>query len=126
LTVYKMGREEIKEKIIDALKNVYDPEIPVNIYDLGLVYDIIFEDDKNIMIKMTVTTAGCPVAYIILNAAEASVRQKVGDEYNVKVELVLDPPWDPTRITEDGRRELKEIFGYDIVEEWIKRMRGKI
>ena len=120
-----MNNDELKKKIIDALKEVYDPEIPVNIYDLGLIYDIKIED-KKIRIKMTVTAAGCPVAYVILDAAEASVRQRVGDEYDVKVELVLDPPWDPTRITEEGRRELKEIFGYDIVEEWIKRMQGKI
>ncbi len=115
----------MKEKVINALKEVYDPEIPINIYDLGLIYDIKIKDNK-IKIKMTITTAACPVAYVILDAAEASVKQNVGDEYDVKVELVLDPPWDPTRITEDGRRELKEIFGYDIVEEWIKKMQGKI
>jgi len=116
-----MDREEIKEKIIDALKNVYDPEIPVNIYDLGLVYDIIFEDDKNIMIKMTVTAVGCPVAYMILDAAEAAVKERLGEDYNVKVELVMDPPWDISRITPEGRKTLKEIYGYDIVKEWEAR-----
>ena len=117
-----MNKEEIKKRVIEALKEVYDPEIPVNVYDLGLVYEIGFEDDKKIRIKMTITAVGCPMAYAILDAAEATVRQKLGSEYDVKVELVLDPPWNPTRITEEGRKELKEIFGYDIVEEWIKQM----
>jgi len=116
-----MNRKELEEKVIEALKNVYDPEIPVNIYDLGLVYDIKFEN-KKIVIKMTVTTPACPVPYMILDASEAMVKEAVGKEYDVVAELILDPPWTPTRITEKGREELKEIYGYDIVEEWMKQM----
>jgi len=116
-----MDKKELEEKVIEALRNVYDPEIPVNVYDLGLVYDIKFED-KKIVIKMGVTTAACPVTYMILDAAEAMIKEAVGKEYNVVVELTLDPPWTPTRITEKGREELKELYGYDIVEEWMKQM----
>ncbi|RLF01296.1 MAG: phenylacetic acid degradation protein, partial [Thermoprotei archaeon] len=118
-------KNELKGKVIEALKNVYDPEIPVNIYDLGLVYDVAVED-KKVIIKMTVTTPACPVAFMILDAAEASVKEALDADYEVEAELILDPPWTPLRITEEGRKELKEIYGYDIVEEWIKQMGGKV
>ena len=119
-------KDHVLKKIIDALKNLYDPEIPINIYDLGLVYKIDIKDNKQIEIDMTLTTPGCPVAYSIMMMVEGAVREALGDEYDVKVNLVWDPPWSPAKVTEEGRVLLKELFGYDVVEEWLKKEGGKV
>ena len=119
-------KEHALKKIIDVLKNLYDPEIPVNIYDLGLVYKIdVNEDEKQVNIDITLTTPGCPVAYSIVMMVEGSIRDALGGEYDVKVNLVWDPPWSPAKVTEEGRALLKELFGYDVVEEWIKKEEEK-
>ena len=116
----------VVKKIIEVLRKVYDPEIPVNVYDLGLVYKIDFkEDEKQVIIDMTLTTPGCPVAYSIMMMVEGAVREALGDEYDVKVNIVWDPPWSPAKVTEEGRTLLKELFGYDVVEEWLKKEGGK-
>ena len=117
----KINKEEIKKKIIEALKTVYDPEIPVNIYDLGLVYDIQITDDLKAKIRLGVTAPGCPVTAQIAYMAEEAVRQYVPELKDVEVELDLETPWDPRRVTPEGRKLLMELFGYDVVEEWIKR-----
>lgn len=116
-----VDKEEVKKKVIEALRKTYDPEIPVNVYDLGLIYDIRVGDDKTVEIDMTMTAPGCPVAGMVVMMTEAMVQEELGDEYKVKVNLVWDPPWTPDRVTPEGREQLKEIFGYDIVEEWKKR-----
>ncbi len=116
-----VDKEEIKKKVIEALRKTYDPEIPVNVYDLGLVYDIRVGDDKTVEIDMTMTAPGCPVASMVVMMTEAMVQEALGDDYKVKVNLVWDPPWSPDRVTPEGREQLKEIYGYDIVEEWKKR-----
>ncbi len=114
--------EEIKKKVIEALKEVYDPEIPVDIYNLGLVYDLDVDKEGNIRVVLGVTAPGCPVAYIIVAQAEEAIRKKVPEAKNVQVELDLSRPWDPRRVTKEGREKLKAIYGYDVVEELIKRM----
>jgi len=116
-----VGKEEVKRKVIEALKRAYDPEIPVNVYDLGLIYDVRVDDDGNVEIDMTLTAPGCPMAAMVASIVEAEVREAVGYDKDVKVNLVWDPPWDPRRVTPEGRKRLKEIFGYDVVEEWIRR-----
>lgn len=114
-------KRRVLEKIINVLRNVYDPEIPVNIYDLGLIYKIDIKSDKQIEINMTLTTPGCPVAYSIMMMVEGAVREGLEGEYDVKVNLVWDPPWSPAKVTEEGKALLKELFGYDVVEEWLKK-----
>lgn len=116
-------KEEIKRKVIEALKKTYDPEIPVNVYDLGLIYDIRVKDDKTVEIDMTLTAPGCPVAGMVVAIAEATVQEELGEDYRVVVNLVWDPPWTPQRVTPEGRKALKEIFGYDVVAEWEKKMK---
>ncbi len=92
----------LEEKIIAAVKTVYDPEIPVNIYDLGLIYRIDISDDNNVHIDMTLTAPACPVADILPGQVAAVVRQL--DEVNdVKVELVFDPPWTTERMSEEAK-----------------------
>lgn len=97
--------EEIKEKIIGQLKHIFDPEIPVNIYDLGLIYKIELEEKEDMLIcniDMTLTSPGCPVADTLIN--DASYAVEVIDEIEkVYVNLVFDPPWDKSKVTEDGK-----------------------
>ena len=93
-----------KEEIYDALKRVYDPEIPVDVVNLGLVYDVSIDNDR-IAVKMTTTASGCPVGnYIAAQAKQAIARLEGVKE--VDVELVYDPPWHENMISEEGRRML--------------------
>lgn len=92
--------------IVDALKTVYDPEIPVDIYELGLVYDIGIEPEGRVAIKMTLTAPGCPVAGSMPQMVEDAIRLRVPGVTEVDVELVWDPPWDYTRMSEAARLEL--------------------
>ncbi|MEM1049602.1 MAG: SUF system Fe-S cluster assembly protein [Pseudomonadota bacterium] len=92
----------LTDDIVQALKSVYDPEIPVDIYELGLIYKVDIEDDRTVSIDMTLTAPGCPVAGempIWVQNAVASV-DGVGD---VKVDMVFDPPWDPSRMSDEAR-----------------------
>ncbi len=100
-----------KEKVIEALKEVYDPEIPVNVYDLGLIYGIEIEDNK-VNIKMTLTARGCPLANVIAHQVREKIAGLEGVE-DVNVEVVWDPPWTVDRITEEGKKILRS-YGYNI------------
>ena len=95
---------ELKEKVIDEIKRIYDPEIPVNIYELGLIYDVSVKD-KNISIKMTLTTPNCPVAESLPKEAKDSIMEIDGVE-KVDLELVWDPPWDKSMMSEAAKLEL--------------------
>ena len=95
---------EIKKKIIDEIKKIYDPEIPVNIYELGLIYDVLV-DGKNVKIKMTLTTPNCPVAESLPKEVKDSVMQVDGVE-KVDLDLVWDPPWDKSMMSEAAKLEL--------------------
>ena len=103
-----MTQEEktlIEERIVDVLKTVYDPEIPVNIYDLGLIYKIDVKDDGSVDIDMTFTAPTCPAADFILE----DVRQKVDSLQGVNtatVNLVFEPAWDQSMLSEEARIEL--------------------
>ena len=101
----KQGNELIKEAVIVALKGVFDPEIPVNIYDLGLIYDVTIEDEGHVAIQMTLTTPGCPVAQTFPGTVEQAVNQVQGVS-DCAVELVWEPPWTQERMTEAARLEL--------------------
>jgi metal-sulfur cluster biosynthetic enzyme len=93
-----------KEAVLDALKGVFDPEIPVNIVDLGLVYDVEVHGDK-VAVKMTLTTQGCPAAQALPEQARARV-EGIAGAGKVAVELVWNPPWHPRRISAEGRKIL--------------------
>ena len=94
----------LKDKVIIEIKKIYDPEIPVNIYELGLIYDISVKD-KDISVKMTLTTPNCPVAESLPMEVENTVKE-VKEVNKVNLELVWDPPWDKSMITEAGKLEL--------------------
>ena len=98
-------KTKIEERIVDVLKTVYDPEIPVNIYDVGLIYKVDVKDDGEVELDMTFTAPSCPAADFILE----DVRQKVDSlegVINTTVNLVFEPVWDQSMMTEEARVEL--------------------
>ena len=99
------GPEALRQRVVEALKQVYDPEIPVNIYDLGLIYDLDIGDEGAITIDMTLTTPGCPVAETFPGMVEYEV-SKVEGVKSAAVEIVWDPPWTQDRMTEAAKLEL--------------------
>lgn len=100
-----------REEIIEVLKTCYDPEIPVNIWDLGLIYDIAQEDGK-VRIQMTLTALGCPIGPVLAEEIRWKVGQLPGVE-EVDVDIVFSPPWTPERLTEEGRLALQSM-GYPV------------
>ena len=100
-----MDSEKLAEKIIKVLKTVYDPEIPVDIYELGLIYDVLVNDNNEVKIIMTLTTPNCPVADSLPKDVEDKVR--LLDEGNdAKVELTFEPPWNRDLMSEEAKLEL--------------------
>jgi FeS assembly SUF system protein len=101
----KQDAEALHEAVIAALKGVYDPEIPVNIYDLGLIYNVAIDESGHADVQMTLTTPGCPVAQTFPGTVEQAVNQVPGIS-DCAVELVWEPPWTQERMTEAARLEL--------------------
>ena len=100
-----MNKDELKAGIVEALKQVHDPEIPVNIYDLGLIYDIEVDDDGKAAIRMTLTAPACPVAGILPGQVEQAAKTVEGVS-DASVELVWDPPWSQERMSEEAQLQL--------------------
>lgn len=98
----------LKDRVTRALSNVYDPEIPVNIYDLGLIYDVQIDAHNKVSVKMTLTAPGCPVAQTFPGTVECAVREVEGVT-DACVELVWDPPWDQSRMSEAARLQLNML-----------------
>ena len=96
---------EKKEKIIEEIKKIYDPELPVNIYELGLIYEITLENEKSAKIKMTLTTPNCPVAESLPNEVKEGAMQVEGIE-DADIELVWDPPWNKDMMSEAAKLEM--------------------
>ena len=97
--------DELRDSVIEALKSVYDPEIPVDIYELGLIYDVAISEDGDATITMTLTTPHCPVAESLPNEVELRVLSVPGIRDAV-VKLVWDPTWDPSKMSDEARLEL--------------------
>lgn len=115
--------DDIKKKVIEVLRSVYDPEIPINIYDLGLVYNVSVEDRK-IFVEVGVTTPFCPVAYMVPRYVEAALKRAFGDSMEIEVVLNLEKQWTPEMMTEEGRAKFKELYGYDPVEAYRSSVEG--
>ena len=100
--------EEIKsleERIKDVIKTCYDPEIPVNIYELGLIYEIKVNEGNDVNVKMTLTSPACPVAETLPVEVENKIKE-IADVNTAKVEITFDPPWDKEMMSEEARLEL--------------------
>ncbi len=96
---------EIKEKVITEIKKIYDPEIPVNIYELGLIYDVSVDKNNKVYVKMTLTSPNCPVAESLPNEVKNSIKE-IKDVTDVDLDLVWDPPWDKSMMSEASKLEL--------------------
>ena len=97
--------DALTDQLIEKLKTVYDPEIPVDIYELGLIYKVDVSDDKDVVIDMTLTAPGCPVAGEMPGWVEDAV-EEIPEVKSCKVELVFDPPWDPSRMSDEAKLQL--------------------
>jgi metal-sulfur cluster biosynthetic enzyme len=106
------GSEELRAQVLEALKVVHDPEIPVNIVDLGLVYDLEIDGQGNVGITMTLTSMGCPVQDLIQSDAELAA-MKVDGVNSVSVDFVWSPPWSPAKMTDDGKKQMR-MFGFNV------------
>ncbi|MDB5428715.1 MAG: hypothetical protein JWP23_1358 [Phenylobacterium sp.] len=95
----------LTDKLIGKLKTVYDPEIPVDIYELGLIYKVDVSDEKDVVIDMTLTAPGCPVAGDMPGWVEDAVKE-IPEVRSCKVELVFEPPWDPSRMSDEAKLQL--------------------
>ena len=96
---------DLKNKVIDEIKKIYDPEIPVNIYELGLIYNINIDQNNNVKIDMTLTTPNCPVAESLPNEVKNSVKE-IKEVKDVDLKLVWEPPWDKSMMSEAAKLEL--------------------
>lgn len=101
----EVSQEELEQRVIEALRTVFDPEIPVNIYDLGLVYELDVEPSGEVLIRMTLTAPGCPVAQTFPGEVENKVSCVPGVK-DAKVELVWEPPWCQDMMSEAARLQL--------------------
>ena len=96
---------DLKEKIISEIKKIYDPEIPVNIYELGLIYKVEVIDNKKVFIEMTLTSPNCPVAESLPKSVKENIL-KIPDIKDVDLKLVWDPPWNKDKMSEAAKLEL--------------------
>lgn len=97
--------EELRERVVEALRTVHDPEIPVNIYELGLIYELDVDAEGRVEVKMTLTSPACPVAGSLPGEVESKIKSVDGVQ-DAKVELTWDPPWSPEKMTEAARLQL--------------------
>ena len=104
----QMELNRITDDLIAAFKSVYDPEIPVDIYELGLIYKVDIDDNRKVDIDMTLTAPGCPVAGEMPGWVETAAR-KVSGVDDVEVRLTFDPPWDPSRMSDEARLSLNML-----------------
>jgi FeS assembly SUF system protein len=101
--------EQLGGRIVEQLKTVYDPEIPVNIYELGLIYKVDVEDDNRVLLEMTLTSPHCPVAETLPGEVEQKVAA-VDGVAGCEVKIVWEPPWNPSMMTEEAQLELGMIY----------------
>jgi FeS assembly SUF system protein len=110
---------DLEQKAVAALKTVFDPEIPVNIYDLGLIYGVNVDSEGAAKIEMTLTAPSCPVAGILPGQVEAKIREIPGIK-DVKLDLVWDPPWDRTKMSDAAKLALGFDLGFDVVKDVVR------
>lgn len=101
----ELDKKELERKIIEALKTVYDPEIPVDIYELGLIYEIKIDDEANVEIEMTLTSPSCPSAEELPGEVEAKAKAVDGVK-DAKIKLTFEPPWDKDMMSDEAKLEL--------------------
>lgn len=114
-----MNKEEWSRKLMEALKDVYDPEIPVDIVNLGLIYDLKISDDGEVYVRLGLTAPGCPVVDDLVYTVEEVIKETVPAK-KVEVDIDMETQWSPLKMSPEGREKFKKLYGYDIVEMWIQ------
>ena len=105
MTNNRNNTEDLGEKIVKELKSIFDPEIPVDIYELGLIYDVFVNEDNEVKILMTLTTPNCPVAETLPQEVEEKIKS-LDDVKTAEVEITFDPPWTKDLMSEEAKLEL--------------------
>lgn len=100
-----MGNAALEDSIIDTIKTVYDPEIPVDVYELGLIYEVKINSDKTVDVEMTLTSPNCPVAESLPNEVKEAIASVEGVK-SVNIDMVFEPAWDQTMMSEEAKLEL--------------------
>ncbi len=119
-----MSSEEKRLRILTALRGVYDPEIPINVVDLGLIREVTVEEKEGpttVRVRYTLTAPGCPLAQMLSSLIKRTVEAAVGSDVNVELIYEDFPPWTPADMTEEGREEFKRRYGYDIMDSFLKQ-----
>jgi FeS assembly SUF system protein len=101
----KIAPQELEQKVVDQIKTVFDPEIPVNIYDLGLIYDVSITAQNEVVILMTLTAPNCPEAGTLPGSVEMAVKE-LDEVKDVKVIMTFNPPWDQSMLSDEAKLEL--------------------
>ena len=101
----KINTQDLGEKIVKELKSIFDPEIPVDIYELGLIYDVFINEDNDVKILMTLTSPNCPVAESLPKEVEEKIRS-IDEVKTAEVEITFDPPWTKDMMSEEAKLEL--------------------
>ena len=101
----KMNSQDLGDKIVKELKSIFDPEIPVDIYELGLIYDVFVNEDNEVKILMTLTTPNCPVAETLPQEVEEKIKS-IDEVKTAEVEITFDPPWTKDLMSEEAKLEL--------------------
>ncbi len=120
--ITNISNNDIIKKLIAIFRAINDPEIPINIYDLGLIYEVSLINNE-LRIKMTLTAVGCPYWNQIFDEMKKNIINALGNILNinnVNIELIIDPPWTPIRMTKYGREMYKTLYGFDPAEQWLK------
>ena len=97
--------QKIQDQIVSLLRTVYDPEIPINIYDLGMIYDVDVDENNNVTIEMTLTSPACPLSDFILSDVQMKI-ESIPEVNQVEINLTFDPPWDQSMMSDEARLEL--------------------
>jgi FeS assembly SUF system protein len=97
--------QKIQDQIVTLLRTVYDPEIPINIYDLGMIYDVDVDENNNVTIEMTLTSPACPLSDFILSDVQMKI-ESIPEVNRVEINLTFDPPWDQSMMSDEARLEL--------------------
>lgn len=116
-------KERLRSEVLRVLETIADPEIGIDVVNLGLIYDIQLLDNRSVKIKMTLTSAFCPLSTYLPLMIIDQLKEKLN--LDADVDLVYDPPWTPLKMTEKGRALFKERFGYDIVELYKQTTEGQ-
>lgn len=108
-TEKKLDKNDVYNQVVEQLRSCYDPEIPVNVYDLGLIYEVVVEGDGKVFIKMTFTSPSCPASGMILSDINAKVNG-VPDVTDLQVDITWDPPWSMEMMSEESKLLMGDVF----------------